>query len=61
MGNGGGEVNNIVNWYQPTVTPETLVPEVTEDSLFAQEDEASRGETRTITKEQWKREFRITQ
>jgi len=54
-------VNNIVNWYQPTVTPETLVPEVTEDSLFAQEDEASRGETRTITKEQWKREFRITQ
>jgi len=37
------------------------VPEVTEDSLFAQEAEASRGETRTITKEEWKREFRITQ
>jgi len=54
-------MNNIDHWYQPTVTPETLVPEVTEDTLLKQEDEASRGETRTITKEEWKREFRITQ
>jgi len=37
------------------------VPEVTEDSLFAQEAEASRGEHKFISFEEWKREFRITQ